>query len=297
MGQIVDPITLEKGLKTTFFKAYESAKPDWEKFVTRVDSGSDQEKYGWLGSAPIMREWTDERVPKGLIDHDYTIKNKHFEASIGVDRDDLQDDKYGQIKVRIADMGKRAKIYPRKYMFDIMVAGLTGLCYDGQYYYDTDHSEGESGAQSNKLTGTGTTESQVTTDFIAARSAMRRFKDDRSEIFHQDELKLIVVAPVEMESTFEKLLNSSLISNSDNPMKGAAELLTYPFADVNDWYVFNIGSYIKPFIFQDRQPVQFGALEGKSDNGFMRKHFVYGADSRFNIGYGLWQNAIIITNA
>lgn len=42
-----------------------------------------------------MREWIGEREVQALAAYDYLIKNKKFEMTIGVPRDDIEDDKYG----------------------------------------------------------------------------------------------------------------------------------------------------------------------------------------------------------
>jgi phage major head subunit gpT-like protein len=44
-------------------------------------------------------------------------------------------------------------------------------------------------------------------------------------------------------------------------------------------------------IFQSRVPVEFAALEGESESGFMRDQYFYGVRARYNVGYGLWQSA------
>jgi len=298
MGQIVDPVVLTKGLKTIFFKAYEAYKPDYEKYTTLVDSNAASENYGWLGTAPTMREWTDERVPKGLIEYEYSITNKHWENSIGVDRDDLADDQYGQINIRVQDLAERAKQHPGKLISEQRVLGTSQLCYDGQYFYDTDHSEGSSGSQSNILTGTGIDITAIETDLLEARIAFRKLKDDRGEPFHLEGLQFLVVAPPDLEGIFLKLLNAGEIAGTTNTLKGAADLQINSYlSDTNDWYLDITNRYIKSFILQNRQKIQFDNLTRGSENDFMRKHWYYGADARYNVGYGLWQMSIKITNA
>jgi phage major head subunit gpT-like protein len=299
MGQIAgrDLITLTKGLKTTFFKAYEEAPAIWPKVATLVESNSDSETYGWLGSAPTMREWTDERVPKGLSQFTYTIRNKHYEASIGVNRDDLDDDQYGQINVRVADMGMRAKMHPDELISALRIAGTAALCYDGQYFYDNDHSEGSSGSQDNLLGGDGVAIANVKADFIEARAAIRGFLDDRGKPFHRVCLQFAFIAPPELEGVMEEFLKAPIISQTSNIFVGAAELIIDPnLTDANDWYLDVVNGYIKPFIYQSRKNVEFDSLEKETETGFMRNHFVYGVDYRANVGYGLWQNSVKIVN-
>jgi phage major head subunit gpT-like protein len=49
---------------------------------------------------------------------------------------------------------------------------------------------------------------------------------------------------------------------------------------------------IRPFIFQDREPVEFTALTEDSDEGFRREKFLYGVRARYRIAYGYWQYAV-----
>lgn len=300
MGQVAgqDLIVLTKGLKTNFFKAYAAAPAMWPDVATMVESNSNAETYGWLGSAPDMREWKGERVPKGLIQHSYSITNKHYEASIAVSRDELDDDQYGQVRMRVTDMAERAKAHPDELISTLRVAGTTGLCYDGQYFYDNDHSEGDSGTQDNLLSGAGATVANIKTDFIAARAAIRGFLDDQGKPFHRGGLQFAIVAPPELEGAMQEFLNAAVISQTTNIFQGAAKLIIDPFlTDANDWYLDVVSGYIKPFIYQVRKDIEFDALEKGTESGFMRNHFVYGVDYRCNVGYGLWQNSVKIVNS
>lgn len=58
------------------------------------------------------------------------------------------------------------------------------------------------------------------------------------------------------------------------------------------WYVMDTTRGIKPLIFQDRQKPRFVAMTAETDpNVFSKGEFVYGTDSRFNVGFGFWQMA------
>lgn len=305
MGQATakDLIAAGRTLKTQFFSALEKSDMSAAmQFMTEVNSNSDQEDYGWLGATPGISEWLDERQLKGLAEYSYSLKNKKWEGTLQVKKEDLEDEKTGQLKIRTQDLATRAANHRWKYLNEVIIAGATQLAYDGQYYFDTDHAYPNAevpGTQSNKLTGTGTTLAQVKADFIAARKAMKQFNDDRGEIFHEMPLNLVVMCPVDLEVTFEELLNATLISNTTNTLKGAASLVSSPYlSDVNDWYLFNVGSFLKPFIFQNRMPIEWHALDNpeQSDSVFMRDAAFFGTRARYAIGYGLWQNAILTTN-
>ncbi len=127
------PNLLEDGLKTVFFEALDATIGDYERVATIVGSESDQEDYAWLGAVPAIREFTDERMPLGLLEHDYAIRNKTWESSIAVERAAIEDDKYGQIKLRVMSLAREAKRHMDELVFTLLRNGFAATCYDGQY--------------------------------------------------------------------------------------------------------------------------------------------------------------------
>lgn len=293
------PNLLEAGLKTVFFEEYDRTPSDWGRVATVVPSTADTEDYAWLGSAPAMREFKDERLPAGLLEHGYSIKNKTWESSVAVDRAALEDERYGQIKVRIQGLGREARRHQDELVFSLLRGGFNQDCYDGQYFFDTDHSEGESGNQSNKGTA-----ALSATALQSAISAMMKFKDDRGRPLGI--IPDLLVVPPDLQWSAMELLNSTyypeLVTQSGgnggtqklatNVLKGRLDLVVSPYlTDGNDWFLLCTNGPVKPLIFQSRVPVEFAALEGNSENGFMRDQYLYGVRARYNVGFGLWQMA------
>ncbi len=287
------PKLLEAGLRAVFFDAYESYSGDWERIATVVPSENDTEKYAWLGATPRMREFKDERIPASLLEHDYSIKNKTWEASIAVDRAALEDDQYGQIRLRIQGLADEARRHQEEMVFTLLKDGFNTLCYDGQYFFDTDHSVGESGTQANKGNSALSAAS-----LQAAFSAMMKFKDDRGKPMGIVPDTLVV--PPDLKWTAMELLQSVYATDEaagktegrKNVLKGALNLIVSPYlSDSNDWFLLCTKRAIKPIIFQSRVPIEFSALEGNSENGFMRDKYIYGVRARYNVGFGLWQLA------
>lgn len=292
----------------TFLAADKGAA--WRKITTPVPSTTLTESYNWLGSVPKMSEWIDRRNLQGLLNNNYSIVNKHFEASLAVDRDTLEDDRWGMIRPRIQQLAQEAARYPDELVFSLLdkADGATGgLCYDGQYMADTDHTDpgGDyTTAQSNKLTGTGVTLALVEADFAAAKAALRNFRDDRGRFVNLgvDGGSLVVVAPPALETVFSKLLQASTISTAvgpvDNVLKGAAELVVTPWlTDANDWFLLYTGDAVKPLIFQNRKAPEFVGVERPdAEHVFMSNKFLYGVDMRCNVGWGDWRMLVMTTN-
>ena len=84
--------TIFTGLKKTFQNAFDQTPNDWQQIAMVVPSGTKEENYAWLSRFPKMREWVGEKVVKALEGFSYTIRNKDWEATIEVDRNDIEDD-------------------------------------------------------------------------------------------------------------------------------------------------------------------------------------------------------------
>lgn len=300
MGQIVKPITLEKGLRAEFMKAFELVETGKVMSAAMlVQSSADHEKFGWLGSVPQMKEFIDEKAPKGLLDHNFTITNVPYEATLKVDKFAIRNDQLGAVQIRIRDLASRAKTFPIKLLMDLLAAGDVGLCYDGLPFFSASHVEGLSGVQSNIVSGTGVTLAQVSADFTSARAKMMNLKDDQGEPMFEDMIQqdLLVVCGTALQGVMEQMLNSTILpNNGSNILYKAADISVSSRLSGNDWYLLNRYGAVKPLVLQENMPISFAALEGQSDEGFMRRFYLYGVEWYGNVGYGLWQKAVKIDN-
>lgn len=130
------------GYKAAFAKGFQSAPTAWDKVAMKVPSTTRQETYAWLGQFPKMREWIGDRVIKGLAANGMTIANKDFESTVSVSRNDIEDDTYGIFSPLMEEMGKSSAELPDELTFSLLTKGFTEKCYDGQYFFDTDHPVG-----------------------------------------------------------------------------------------------------------------------------------------------------------
>lgn len=302
MSTLVNQITVvKKGLKAAFLKAFNNAEDpkDVMPFIMTTSSDGSDEEYGWLGQSPSLEEWVDERKLKSLNDFEYRIPNKDYEATLSVDRNSLKDDRLGAAQMRVNDLARKARIHPRKLFFEAIANGVTDLCYDGQPFFSASHSEGDSGTQSNIVSGTGLTLAQIKADIESAEERMLSFKDDTGEPWNEGDVRIGIVCHPKLKQKFIELNTLTMINNSDNGMKGRISQITYSsrLSEKNSYYVADISEGMKPIIQQNRQAPEFQSLEGDSEAGFMRKQYLYGIDYRVGFGYGLWQKMIRVYNA
>lgn len=285
--------TIFIGLKATFQNAFSQTPNDWQKIAMVVPSTTKEENYAWLSRFPKMREWIGEKAVKALEAFNYTIRNKDWEATIEVDRNDIEDDTMLGYAQQAQGAGQSAAELPADIIGRLMSLGFTSLCYDGQYFFDTDHPVGDSVASNKgtkKLSAASFAAAQAS--YGAARTAMRRFKDNEGESLRINPRVLVV--PPALEDTANYLMTADRFpDNTPNTYKGTAEVLVWPgLATDTEWYLFDTSKPVKPLVYQERKkPVFVEQTNTDSDDVFMLKKFKFGAEARSNGGYGFWQMA------
>lgn len=127
------------GFKSLFQGGLGQAESMYSQVATMVNSTTGKEEYGWLGKIPGMREWLGDRVVHGIQNHGYEIKNKDFELTVSVGRNDIEDDNLGVYSPLFTELGRSAGAHPDELVFSLLLAGFSTTCYDDQYFFDTDH--------------------------------------------------------------------------------------------------------------------------------------------------------------
>jgi phage major head subunit gpT-like protein len=96
-----------------------------------------------------------------------------------------------------------------------------------------------------------------------------------------------------MLSSGESPLTATLVSSTENVLKGAAQVVALSrLTDASKWFLLKTDVSVRPFVFQGRDPIEFTALERDSEEGFLREKFLYGVRARYTMTYGYWQHAI-----
>ena len=151
---------LRVGFKSEFQKAFDATPMMKDRVAMTICSANGQNTYGWLNALTGMREWLGPRVIDNLSESSYTIVNKHFEKTVGVDRNAIEDDTFGIYAVEFAMMGQITAAQPEQMVWDLSKAGFTTNCFDGQFFFDTDHpvvlADGSAGIYVNTDGGAGT---------------------------------------------------------------------------------------------------------------------------------------------
>lgn len=298
---VINTGLVTSGLRSEFFNRFENTQTYFQDLATRIESTSDSENYRWLGSTPRMREWGSGRVARGVRAESYSVENLKYESTVEVDRDEIADDKTGQIRIRVAEMAARAATHKDYLLSQLLINAETAgfNSYDGVSFFNSSHESGASGTQSNALTSTALDPDDATTDEFrtalrAAIGAMLGFKDDQGDPMAISATGLICVVPTSLYITALEAVNATVVNNTPNTLGGVARIIAFPWlTDPGKWYLLKNDGVIRPFIFQDREPVEFTALAEESDEGFRREKFLYGVRARYRMAYAYWQFAVV----
>lgn len=313
----MDLITSRAVIGAYYARLDAGANIPWINGVSNLfNSDQDSETYAWLGMTPAMREWVGGRNAKGFKETSVTIRNKHYEATLEVALKDVRRDKSGQIMARVNDFADRAMTHWGSLLSTLIIAGESALCYDGQYYFDTDHSEGSSGSQSNDLSidisalpaavhGSTTAPSaeEMQQCILQAVAAIQSFKDDQGEPMNESASEFVVVVPTSMYLTaLSAVTNATLTSGAFNilPNVPGLRISVQMNARLNaswtaQFCVFRTDGAVKGLIRQQETEGELKAKAEGSEYEFDNDAWQFGIDSWRNVGYGYWQQGCLVT--
>ncbi|MDA8258369.1 MAG: Mu-like prophage major head subunit gpT family protein [Betaproteobacteria bacterium] len=286
-------------LKTIFNNAFAAAPSQWNQTAMLVPSGSSQNDYNWLSAFPRMRKWIGEKAVKSLEAFKYSIVNDDWEATVEVNRNHIDDDQLGIYAPQAQMAGFSARQLPDEIVSDLKNNAFASLCYDGQFFYDTDHPVAGASV-SNKLAValSVATPAAAAASYGAARTAIMNFKDDEGRPLAL--IPNVLEVPPALESVALTLINSDKLNdNSPNPYKGTATVLVNPrLTSATAWFLHVTNMPVKPFIYQERKaPVFVEQTDPQADDVFNRKLFKFGAEARAAGGYAFWQMSVGSTGA
>lgn len=323
MAAITSTGLMTKGLRSEFFERYNRLIDGQlaRLLALEVPSTSDKETYKWLGQVPLMREWGTGRLACGLATESYDVENAEYEATIEVDRKELEDDQTGQIAIRVRELAEAAADFPDYLLSLLMVSGdQAGYhSYDAHPFYDTDHEGIDDDAHNNTVSQSAEagdnipTAEELRSGFFAAVARMMKFQDEAGRPATRDAAGFVVVVPPPLLQPAAEGLTAPLLDNTSNILAGPNEqILNWqpPRIAVNPWiadgvlangsdvimHVFKANRTRRPFIFQRRTELEWSSIDQPdSEEVFKRGKYLYGVRQRMKLAYGEWRYALQVT--
>lgn len=310
--------------------AYAETPTHYKRICTTVPSSSAQNVYGWTGMLPKPRLWTGPRVVVEAAPQTYTLVNKPFEETLGINRIDLDDDMAGIYYRQIPDLARQLKRQPDYWNRDLLEARgdysstADQLGFDGLAHWNTAHPvdlyNTAAGTYCNDFTGGGQTISigGVSTLVggalgLTALATMREYmgilkaEDGEPMGITPD----VIMFPSMLEMEIDVLLKSAFFSPPsfgtftgqvgavDNPGRRFGleplknELLGAGTTHGRDWYLLDTTKAIKPFLHQEREPTVMVPRMSPSDPVvFDENRYLWGGWGRIGMGWAYaWLSA------
>ena len=230
----------------------------------------------------------ESRKLKGMhiLTADELKSTVHFEDTVAIPRNDIEDDQYGIYSMLIAQMGYNAGKLWQQLAVEALLSETNWI--DGTAFFSTSRTYGGE-TISNKTSAT-----LSAADYATARAAMMSYKGHNGKPLGIVP-NLLIVGPSNEATAFSilkdrlmlKTHSASSISGvgaTENPWNGSAELLVLPeltgsYADY--WFLCATSGVLKPvFVQQRKQPVLTCLDHDSDENVFARKEYIYGSDAR-----------------
>lgn len=286
-----------------FGEVYGATESWAPKLASVIPSAAAQNVYGWVAQQTKMREWIGPRQALNLAEHSYTLANKDYEATIELDRNDIEDDNLGLFtSVTIPQLAQAAKKHPDQLIKTVLQSnsGAGPLAFDGKNLFADDHPT---------FGTTTTTYDNLFTLALSADNVETVWETMTSYTGEDDEpltvMPTALIVPPQLYRPALEIMNASVVARAvtnvagaenvaaaaiDNVMKGWMEVIMIPELanDPTRWYVADLSKPLKPFIVQERRADQFVSRDSATDpKVFDQKKFTYGVDNRRNVGVSL----------
>lgn len=175
---------LEYGASQHFYKALEATKVNYGDLVTVAPSTGRTEEYYFFKDNVRMREWVGERVVQSLGSYEYTLTNKTWECTIGIDKDDIADNKLSRFVMDFVQQGEACALHPQEMVFSLFPAGFEQLCHTKKPYFSASHPHGSGKGTFSNIIDKGGIMDQGELWFIACCNRVVRpfLKQDREPL-------------------------------------------------------------------------------------------------------------------
>jgi phage major head subunit gpT-like protein len=300
-------LDLQKGFSTLFEKGRndESVPVLWEQKAERIDTpGIEINVYGWLAEFPMFRKWIGSRIAKRLAARNHQIKNEPYEFSYSIGRDDIKYDRFGLYSAHYRHAGIAARVIWDQILTIVQLAGKTVKCYDGQFFYDTDHPTNVDDPNSPQFPNLFTGRSPTPSNIAFVYDAMASLKDANGEpmLSRPNILEFGAGLRDQVMASLSADIIASVIKNVAATENVAAagisnnlkSLLLTPMQNdrlpAGVWFLHSTGM-MKPFVVQvETAPTGLEARVNAEDpHVWENNEFLFGSRACGGAGYGLPQ--------
>jgi phage major head subunit gpT-like protein len=276
--------TLFTSVNTVFKNTFDKARDDsWTQFAYRQPMTTGIMEMPFLEQVAGMREWIDKRAINRLSADKLTVKARKFEETIGISRDDLEDDQYGLYRVGIEQLSVSAARLPNDLCEELLANAASATWCDGAAFFGTTRKYGKA-TISNYTTGALTE-----ANFKTAWNAMTAYKGHTGTTL-KVKPTLLVHGPAlhwTVNELFEQPVKADNGATVGNPLYHIVNHLELPGLAGNKWFLFAASGVYKPvFYFERKAPDTLVRKDRpEDDNVFFDGELLYGVDGRASAAF------------
>lgn len=278
----LDAIT--KSFQVIFGDALKDAPTRLDDIATTVASSGPDQTYPIGALLATMREWFGDRIVQDIAVYLKTLANRDFEGTIGVNRNDIDDDQLGVYMPAIQTLAQKAAIYPYELVIEALDTNgwsTSHLGFDAKPMFSATHAwpAGYTTSQDN------TTDEVL--DAAAVKTGignMRAFKGPDGKVLDVNPTHF--VCSTSLQFTAEVLFIPNKQKDSeDHTLVGTIKpenIIVESRLAAGHWFLLDCSKPIKPVIYQRRKDTEFVSQTDptNSESVFLRKKFLYGVDFR-----------------
>jgi len=261
----------------------------YTKFTMEVNAGTSQIDMPMLEQLSGMREWIDVREIKNMSSKKLTIIPRVFEETVGVKREDVEDDQYGLYNALFQTMAMNAANLPNDLANELLSGADSATWTDGADFFGTARKYGK-----NTISNKGT--SALSYDsFNTAYEAMRAYKGHGNKplgvrpslLIHGPALRTTVADVI--KAPIRSVTVGGAAVTLPNPNANIVETLEVEGITNNDWFLADTRKPYKPvLLFMRKKADRLVRLDREEDeNVFMNRQFIYGTDGRAEAAFAL----------
>lgn len=271
-----------------------------------ISTDPDSEDVAWLaGVAKVQKqtgnpEFGEPSTASQLVRHEdwvcgVRVKLKHWLAN-----------KAGMVQAMIDEQVETAMEHPGLRVQELIVAGESANAYDGQYFFDTDHAEGDSGTQDNDITlakaGTLPTVAECKSAILKAVAQLMTFKDAKGNHVNMSATRFTVLAPAAIFTTAAEACVNPLIGGGDTNILAGGRLFACQPQVLPGWTGTKLlvirnreagmgNAFIKQ-TFMEPKPVILGP---ESEHAQKHDEVLIKVSGTYQVAYGRWQETCLVT--
>lgn len=288
---------------TEFIKALDGSPPPvWRNFGMEVPSSSKSTLHEWLSDEAQVREWKGSRVLNEMGTVVWEVFNRDWEISWKFKDQQIKDDLAGLVALAI----QRARGYAAKWirhedtlMAQIVQAGVSKPCYDGQNFFSSSHPIDPLNIVSGTFPNYFTAKPLNHANLMFGLQKFLSIKQPDGSPWVGPGSKVKLVHEVSNMFAVKQLLTSGWLTPatafalsgtsgpSENPLQGAATpaLNQYMNNETGVWYLAAEVDGLSPTMLQKRQDVESDEIGPGSQLFFERKEYRIGQDARHEGSY------------